>query len=51
MDRRDARHFHQIFDNFWKVIIMIIAYLVSPHGITWERRREKYIQNIVEGFP
>ena len=39
MSRRDARHFYQVFDNFWKVIIMIIAYLVPPYGITWERRK------------
>ena len=41
MSRRDTRHFHQVLDNFWKVYIMIIAYLVAPYGITWERRRKK----------
>ena len=44
MSRRLARHFHQVFDNFWKLIIMIIAYFVPPNGITWERRRRKNIK-------
>ena len=50
MSRRDARHIHQVFDNFWKGIIMIISYLVPPYGITWERKRRKNIINIVKGF-
>ena len=50
MSRPDARHFHQVFDSFWKVIISIIAYLVPPYGITWEKRRGKSILNIVKGF-
>ena len=37
----DARHFYQVIDSFWKFIMMIIAYLVPPYGITWERRRRK----------
>ena len=37
MSQRDARHFYQIFDNFWKGTIIIIAYLVPLYGITWER--------------
>ena len=43
MSWRDGRHSHQMFDNFWKVNIMIIAHLVPPFGITWERRRRKKI--------
>ena len=50
MSRRDARHFHHVFDGFWNVIITIIAYLVPPYGITWERRRGKNMLNIVKGF-
>ena len=51
MSRRDARHFYQVYDNFWKVIIMIIAYLVPPYGTTLERRRRRKSLNIVKGFP
>ena len=51
MSRRDATHFHQVLKNFWKVIMVIIAFLVPPYGITWERRRRKNIQIIVKGFP
>ena len=43
MSRRDAGHFYQVFDNFWKFMIMIIAYMVPPYGIKWERRRRKNI--------
>ena len=48
MSRRDARHFHQIFDIIWKVIIMIIAYLVPPYGIKWETRRKKIFKILLE---
>ena len=51
MSRRDARHFYQIFDNFWKGIIIIIAYFVPLYGITWERRKIYFFLNIVKGFP
>ena len=51
MSRRDATHFHQVFKNFWKVIMVIIAFLVLPYGIKLERRRRKNILIIVKGFP
>ena len=52
MSRHDARHFYQIFDNFWKGTIIIIAYLVPLYGITWERRKKIFFfLNIVKGFP
>jgi hypothetical protein len=31
--------------------MVIIAFLVPPYGITWERRRKKKFQNIFKGFP
>ena len=43
MSRRDAGHFYQLFDKLWKFMIMIIAYMVPPYGIKWERRRRKNI--------
>ena len=51
MSRRDATHFHQVFKKNWKVIMVILAFLVPPYGITWDRRRRKNIQIIVKGFP
>ena len=51
MSRRDATHFHQVFKTNLKVIMVIIAFLVPPYGITWKRRRRKNIQIIVKGFP
>ena len=51
MSRRDATHFHQVLKKIWKVIMVIIAFLVPPYGIRWKRRRKKNIQIIVKGFP
>ena len=48
MSRRDARHFHRVFDHFWKVIIMIIAYLVPRYGITLDRRRRKQFKILLK---
>ena len=51
MSRRDAGHFYQLFDKLWKFMIMIIAYMVPPYGIKWERRRRKNIFIFVNRFP
>ena len=50
MSRRDGGHLYQVSDNFWKVNIMIIAYMVPPYGIKWERRRIFFL-DIGKGFP
>ena len=51
MSRRDAGHFYQVCDHFWKVIIMIIAYMVPPVKDEDATKHEIVQDNIKEKVP
>ena len=43
MSCRDAGHFYQVFDQLLKGIIMMIACMVLPYGIKWEKGKKKML--------